>query len=110
LPSSRGDFTSARISAAATLHQRIDFPAALLRWSPWRREPVSPAEFIAVAEDCGLILPIAQWVLREACRQARTWTNAGLRPAMMAVNIDTRCKSSLHSCWDMGMILMKNLS
>jgi diguanylate cyclase (GGDEF)-like protein/PAS domain S-box-containing protein len=66
---------------------KITGAEALLRWSPWRRGPVSPAEFIPVAEDCGLILPIGQWVLREACRQARAWANAGLPPATMAVNI-----------------------
>jgi diguanylate cyclase (GGDEF)-like protein/PAS domain S-box-containing protein len=59
---------------------------ALLRWTP-KRGPVSPAEFIPVAEDCGLILPIGQWVLREACRQARVWVDAGLPPVTMAVNI-----------------------
>jgi diguanylate cyclase (GGDEF)-like protein/PAS domain S-box-containing protein len=59
---------------------------ALLRWTP-KRGPVSPAEFIPVAEDCGLILPIGQWVLREACRQARVWADAGLPPVTMAVNI-----------------------
>jgi diguanylate cyclase (GGDEF)-like protein/PAS domain S-box-containing protein len=59
---------------------------ALLRWTP-KRGPVSPAEFIPVAEDCGLILPIGRWVLREACRQARVWADAGLPVVTMAVNI-----------------------
>jgi EAL domain-containing protein (putative c-di-GMP-specific phosphodiesterase class I) len=40
-----------------------------------------------VAEDCGLILPIGKWVLREACKQARAWQNAGLALATIAVNI-----------------------
>jgi diguanylate cyclase (GGDEF)-like protein/PAS domain S-box-containing protein len=60
---------------------------ALLRWTHPTRGPVSPAQFIPVAEDCGLILPIGNWVLREACRQARTWVDAGLPFATMAVNI-----------------------
>jgi diguanylate cyclase (GGDEF)-like protein/PAS domain S-box-containing protein len=60
---------------------------ALLRWTHPVRGPVSPAEFIPVAEDCGLILPIGNWVLREACRQARAWVDAGLPLATMAVNI-----------------------
>ena len=45
---------------------------------PPARGLVPPAQFIPVAEDCGLILPIGNWVLREACRQARAWLDAGL--------------------------------
>lgn len=60
---------------------------ALIRWTHPTRGPVSPAEFIPVAEDCGLILPIGNWVLREACKQAQAWVNEGLPLATMAVNI-----------------------
>ncbi len=60
---------------------------ALIRWTHPSRGPVSPAQFIPVAEDCGLIVPIGNWVLREACKQARAWVNAGLPLATMAVNI-----------------------
>lgn len=60
---------------------------ALIRWSHPIRGSVPPAQFIPVAEDCGLILPIGNWVLREACKQARDWMDAGLRPLTMAVNI-----------------------
>jgi EAL domain-containing protein (putative c-di-GMP-specific phosphodiesterase class I) len=60
---------------------------ALLRWTHPIRGPVSPAQFIPVAEDCGLILPIGNWVLREACKQARAWVDSGLTVATMAVNI-----------------------
>jgi EAL domain-containing protein (putative c-di-GMP-specific phosphodiesterase class I) len=60
---------------------------ALLRWKHPTRGPISPAQFIPVAEDCGLILPIGNWVLREACRQARAWRDAGLPPVTIAVNI-----------------------
>jgi diguanylate cyclase (GGDEF)-like protein/PAS domain S-box-containing protein len=59
---------------------------ALLRWTHPTRGPVSPAQFIPVAEDCGLILPIGSWVLREACKQARAWVDAGLE-GTMAVNV-----------------------
>jgi EAL domain-containing protein (putative c-di-GMP-specific phosphodiesterase class I) len=62
---------------------------ALLRWTHPTRGPVSPAQFIPVAEDCGLIIPIGQWVLREACKQARAWVDAGLPFATMAVNISS---------------------
>jgi len=62
---------------------------ALLRWTHPTRGSVSPAQFIPVAEDCGLIVPIGNWVLREACRQARAWMDAGLPLASMAVNISS---------------------
>ena len=60
---------------------------ALIRWTHPTRGAVSPAQFIPVAEDCGLILPIGKWVLREACRQARAWMDAGLPLRSVAVNI-----------------------
>jgi EAL domain-containing protein (putative c-di-GMP-specific phosphodiesterase class I) len=60
---------------------------ALIRWTHPTRGSVSPGQFIPVAEDCGLILPIGNWVLREACQQARTWLDAGLAPGRIAVNI-----------------------
>jgi EAL domain-containing protein (putative c-di-GMP-specific phosphodiesterase class I) len=62
---------------------------ALIRWTHPVRGPVSPAQFIPVAEDCSLILPIGQWVLREACKQARAWADAGLPLSTMAVNISS---------------------
>jgi diguanylate cyclase (GGDEF)-like protein/PAS domain S-box-containing protein len=60
---------------------------ALLRWTHPVRGQVPPAQFIGVAEACGLILPIGNWVLREACKQAQAWVDAGLRIGTMAVNI-----------------------
>jgi diguanylate cyclase (GGDEF)-like protein/PAS domain S-box-containing protein len=60
---------------------------ALLRWTHPIRGSVSPARFIPVAEACGLILPIGAWVLREACRQARAWVDAGLPVITIAVNV-----------------------
>jgi EAL domain-containing protein (putative c-di-GMP-specific phosphodiesterase class I) len=48
---------------------------------------VPPAQFIPIAEDCGLILPIGRWALREACAQARAWMDAGLTAKTMAVNV-----------------------
>ncbi|MGC2463844.1 MAG: EAL domain-containing protein [Candidatus Acidiferrum sp.] len=62
---------------------------ALIRWTHPTRGPISPADFIPIAEDCGLILPIGQWVLREACNQARAWRDAGLPLGTMAVNISS---------------------
>jgi len=66
---------------------RIGGAEALLRWTHPIRGPVSPAQFIPVAEDCGLILPIGTWVLRQACQQAQAWVAAGLPMGTMAVNI-----------------------
>jgi diguanylate cyclase (GGDEF)-like protein/PAS domain S-box-containing protein len=60
---------------------------ALMRWTHPTRGLISPAQFIPVAEDCGLILPIGNWGLREACRQAQSWVDAGLPLGTMAVNI-----------------------
>jgi diguanylate cyclase (GGDEF)-like protein len=60
---------------------------ALLRWTHPSRGVVSPVQFVPVAEDCGLILPIGRWVLREACTQARAWVDAGLPATTMAVNV-----------------------
>ena len=60
---------------------------ALIRWTHPTRGSVSPAQFIPVAEDCGLILPIGNWVLREACKQARIWVDAGLPLGTMGANI-----------------------
>jgi diguanylate cyclase (GGDEF)-like protein/PAS domain S-box-containing protein len=60
---------------------------ALIRWTHPTRGLVPPAQFIPVAEDSGLILPIGAWVLGEACRQARAWSDAGLPAITMAVNV-----------------------
>jgi diguanylate cyclase (GGDEF)-like protein len=60
---------------------------ALLRWHSAELGEVSPARFIPVAEDSGLIVDIGGWVLHEACRQAMAWRAQGLPPVRMAVNI-----------------------
>jgi diguanylate cyclase len=60
---------------------------ALLRWQHPTRGWVMPGEFIAIAEDTGLILPIGEWVIREACRQARVWQQQGLPFLRVAVNV-----------------------
>ena len=60
---------------------------ALIRWTHPTRGQVLPGQFIPIAEECGLIRPIGRWVLREACRQARAWVDAGLPVATMAVNV-----------------------
>jgi len=60
---------------------------ALIRWLRPDRELVLPSKFIPVAEDCGLIVQIGRWVLREACRQAREWQEAGLEFGRISVNV-----------------------
>jgi diguanylate cyclase (GGDEF)-like protein/PAS domain S-box-containing protein len=60
---------------------------ALIRWRHPERGLVPPNQFIPVAEECGFIVPISQWVLREGCRQARAWQDAGFAPRSIAINI-----------------------
>ncbi len=60
---------------------------ALLRWDSPEAGSVSPAEFVPVAEESGLIAPIGEWVLRSACHQSRAWRDAGYRGIRMAVNL-----------------------
>lgn len=60
---------------------------ALVRWQKPGQALIYPGDFIAVAEDSGLIVPLSQWVLAEACRQAREWQRAGLPPISLSVNI-----------------------
>jgi diguanylate cyclase (GGDEF)-like protein/PAS domain S-box-containing protein len=60
---------------------------ALIRWRHPDRGLLPPTQFVPIAEDCGLIFPIGRWVLREACRQARGWQEAGLPFIRISVNV-----------------------
>jgi diguanylate cyclase (GGDEF)-like protein/PAS domain S-box-containing protein len=60
---------------------------ALIRWRHPELGLIMPDRFIQVAEDTGLINPLGDWVLCEACRQAQAWIDAGLPPLIMAVNV-----------------------
>ena len=67
--------------------QRIIGVEALIRWNHPDMGMVSPGRFIPIAEDSGLILPIGEWVVHEACRQAAAWQKAKLPNIVMAVNL-----------------------
>ena len=70
-----------------TTSSRINSAEALIRWRHPQRGLVSPKDFIPVAEECGLLDAIGEWVLFEACRQGKAWQQEGLRPMRVAVNL-----------------------
>ncbi|HZG74399.1 MAG TPA: EAL domain-containing protein, partial [Paenibacillus sp.] len=73
-----------------TRTRRVIGVEALLRWQHTSWGPISPAQFIPIAEETGLILPIGDWVLNEACRQAKAWLDDGLPEMTVSVNISAR--------------------
>jgi len=66
---------------------RINSAEALIRWRHPLRGLLHPADFIGIADDCGLLDDIGEWVLHEACRQAKAWQAAGLPRLRVAVNL-----------------------
>jgi diguanylate cyclase (GGDEF)-like protein len=60
---------------------------ALVRWQHPQRGLVFPGEFIGLAEESGLVVPLGDWVLHEACRQIKRWADAGITPRQTAVNV-----------------------
>jgi diguanylate cyclase (GGDEF)-like protein/PAS domain S-box-containing protein len=69
---------------------RVFAAEALLRWNHPSMGRVSPADFIPLAEETGLIVPIGNWVIDEACRQNKAWQDAGLEPITVCVNVSAR--------------------
>jgi len=63
---------------------------ALIRWESPELGMISPAKFIPLAEETGLILQIGEWALREACRACKAWQDAGYRPISVAVNLSPK--------------------
>lgn len=63
---------------------------ALVRMHESDNQLVCPVDFISIAEECGLILPIGRWILHEACRQAQAWLQAGLDFGQISVNVSSR--------------------
>jgi predicted signal transduction protein with EAL and GGDEF domain len=84
-----GGFTLHYQAQITSHNQRIVGCEALLRWQHPIRGFISPAEFIPLAEDSGLIIPLGEWVLNQACRQNRAWQQKGLSPISMAVNFSS---------------------
>jgi EAL domain-containing protein (putative c-di-GMP-specific phosphodiesterase class I) len=73
-----------------TVTGQITQMEALLRWHHPEMGMVSPARFIPLAEENGLIIPIGEWVMRTACAQTRKWHEAGLMPIRVAVNLSAQ--------------------
>jgi len=69
---------------------RVRYVEALLRWQDPEQGTIMPNTFIRIAEDSGLIVPIGEWVLQQACRQLQAWRNAGVPLDKVSVNISPR--------------------
>ena len=78
---------------------------ALIRWLPRSGNIIGPEQFIPVAEETGLIVPVGRWVVRAACEQWITWRDAGLDPPPVAVNLSPRQLSDARLIEDVDAIL-----
>ncbi len=87
---SRGELVLHYQPRFALARRRFVAIEALVRWQHPRRGLIGPAEFISLAEETGLIHPIGEWVLGEACRQLRQWRERGFVPGSIAVNLSAR--------------------
>ncbi|WP_245629823.1 sensor domain-containing protein [Domibacillus robiginosus] len=80
---------------------------ALIRWNHPKIGPVSPADFIPLAEETGLIIPIGTWVLETACAQNKAWQESGLPPVCMSVNVSLRQFMQKHFAEQIEQILQR---
>ena len=85
-----GEFSLHYQPQVAVLTGEVSGVEALLRWNNAELGPVSPADFIPVAEESGLIVSIGEWVLRTACRQAKLWRDRGVPLPRIGVNISVK--------------------
>ncbi|HEX6549510.1 MAG TPA: EAL domain-containing protein [Gammaproteobacteria bacterium] len=83
----RGEFALHYQPQVSLQHGRIVGVEALLRWNSREHGMIPPATFIPIAEQSGLIVPIGEWVLREACAQIKAWQESGLGSIPVAVNL-----------------------
>jgi diguanylate cyclase (GGDEF)-like protein len=86
----RGEFTLHYQPKVDLASGKLRGMEALMRWNHPARGLVSPAEFIPALEDSGLIIPVGEWVVEEACRQVRRWQAAGCMPVPVAVNLSPK--------------------
>ncbi|OLS33420.1 bifunctional diguanylate cyclase/phosphodiesterase [Bacillus sp. MRMR6] len=73
-----------------TSSQSVYGVEALLRWNHPKHGPISPAEFIPIAEETGMIIPIGEWVLQEACKNYKEWELQGIAPQSLCINLSPR--------------------
>ncbi|WP_088186573.1 EAL domain-containing protein [Desulfosporosinus sp. FKA] len=83
----RDEFTLSYQPQVIAKTQQIVGVEALIRWKNNKLGLITPTEFIPIAEEAGIIIPIGEWVLETACRDAKTWFNKGLPQLRLSVNI-----------------------
>jgi diguanylate cyclase (GGDEF)-like protein len=86
----RGEFEVHYQPQIDLVHRRLTGVEALIRWRHPELGLISPAHFISLLEETGLILPVGEWVLRQACGQKKAWRDEGLAVARMSVNLSSR--------------------
>jgi diguanylate cyclase (GGDEF)-like protein len=86
----RGEFEVHYQPQIDLIHRRLTGVEALIRWRHPELGLVAPMEFISLLEETGLILPVGEWVLRQACAQKKSWRDEGLAVARMSVNLSSR--------------------